>query len=70
MYGPAAVGCGEWYVYDSVSGVEGPGADGIWVAIMGGMTAAWKKTNVPPIATRSLFTRCLALLFVQLQRST
>lgn len=27
MYGPGAVGVGEWYVYESVSGVEGPGAD-------------------------------------------
>lgn len=25
MYGPGAVGVGEWYVYESVSGFEGPG---------------------------------------------
>jgi len=29
MYGPAAVGVGEWYVYESFKGVEGPGAEGI-----------------------------------------
>ena len=27
MYGPGAVGVVEWYVYESVSGFEGPGAD-------------------------------------------
>jgi hypothetical protein len=41
MYGPAAVGVGEWYVYDSVSGVEGPGADGTTV----GSTLAMSSTS-------------------------
>ena len=28
MYGPGAVGVGEWYVYDVVNGVEASGIEG------------------------------------------
>jgi len=69
MYGPGAVGLGEWYVYDSVSGVDGGGAEGTWLEVeatfsseseWSDIVVAGRDASVPKV----LFTRYLVCISI------